>query len=474
MKLHFLGANRQVTGSRYCLETEQGKLLIDCGMFQEREFLDRNWAGSPVPVKKLDAVLLTHVHIDHSGLLPKLVQQGYRGPIYATRPSCELADPLLRDAAEIQEEDAAYKQRRHQKERRKGKHPEIPLYTSEDVKRTLPLFKAVSYGRPMTIFQGVTATFYDAGHILGSAMIELHVAEQGQTTRILFSGDIGQHDKPLICDPTYFREADYVIMESTYGDRDHEARGEIETQLADIINTTVRRGGNVIIPTFAVERAQELMFYISRLVHRDRIPDVAVYLDSPMAVDVTDIYLRHPDAFDRESWQLVASGEPPLHFPGLRLVRSVQESRAINDSREPAIIMATSGMCTSGRIKHHLRHNLERTNSTILFVGYQGRGTLGRQILEKNPEVRIHGREYRVRAEIAQLYGFSGHADRSGLMKWVRAFQRPPRQLFLTHGEEEAANSLAKKIREELGWNVIAPKYQDVVTLQTGSAGANK
>jgi metallo-beta-lactamase family protein len=465
MKLHFLGANQQVTGSRYCLETAAGKVLVDCGMFQERDFLGRNWAPPAVPVQQLDAVLLTHVHIDHSGLLPKLVQQGYRGPIYATRPSCELAGPLLRDAAEIQEEDAAYKKKRHQRERRSGKFPEAPLYGESDVKRTLPLFRAAAYNKPTQIIPGITATFHDAGHILGSAMIEVRVEEGGAERTVLFSGDIGQHDKPIIRDPTYFRQADYVVMESTYGDRDHEAKGEIETQLADVINATLARGGNVVIPTFAVERAQELMYYISRLSHRNRIPDAPVFLDSPMAVDVTAIYQRHPDAFDLESYQLIASGEPPLHFPGLRLVRTAEESKAINRVREPAIIMATSGMCTNGRIKHHLRQNLERRESTILFVGYQGQGTLGRQILDKKPEVRIHGRNFRVLAEVAQLYGFSGHADRSGLLRWVTAFEKPPRRLFLTHGEESAARSLAKGIRDQFGWNVSVPEYQEVVEL---------
>ncbi len=462
MKLHFLGANRQVTGSRYCLETAAGRVLIDCGMFQEREFLGRNWAAPVIPVDEINAVLLTHVHIDHSGLLPKLVQQGFRGPIYATRPSCELAGPLLRDAAEIQEEDAAYKKRRHAKEGRRGKYPEIPLYTEQDVGKTLPLFHAVAYRTPREIIPGLTATFHDAGHILGSAMIEVCLKEGDQTTTIVFSGDIGQHDKPIIRDPSYFRQADYIVMESTYGDRDHETRGKIETQLAEVINTTVRRGGNVVIPTFAVERAQELMYYISRLVHKDRIPDVAVFLDSPMAVDVTNIFRRHPDAFDEESWRLIASGEPPLHFPGLRMARSIAESQEINRYNKPAIIMATSGMCTNGRIKHHLRHNIERPESTILFVGYQAHGTLGRQILEKPAEVRIHGRLYRVRAEIAQLYGFSGHADRSGLLRWVRAFERPPRRLFLTHGEEQAALNLANTIREELRWSVEVPEYGHV------------
>jgi metallo-beta-lactamase family protein len=465
MKLHFLGANRQVTGSRYCLETGAGKVLVDCGMFQERKFLERNWSPSPIPASELDAVLLTHVHIDHSGLLPKLVQQGFRRPIYATRASCELADPVLRDAAEIQEEDAAYKKRRHQKEGRRGKYPEVPLYDERDVRRTLPLFQSVAYGRPIQVIDGLTAVFHDAGHILGSAMIEVRAEENGRSLTVLFSGDIGQHDKPIIRDPTYFRRADYVIMESTYGDRDHEAKGDIETQLAERVNSAVDRGGNVVIPTFAVERAQELMYYISGLVHRKRIPPLPVFVDSPMAVDVTAIYRRHPDAFDQEAFHRICSGDQPFHFPSLQMVRTAEESRAINKLREPAIIMATSGMCTSGRIKHHLRQNLERPESTILFVGYQGQGTLGRQILDRQPEVRIHGRNYRVRAEVAQLYGFSGHADRHGLLRWVRAFEKPPKQLFLTHGEEDAANSLAKAIRDELGWNVRIPEYQESVEL---------
>lgn len=464
-KVHFLGANRQVTGSRYCVETSRGEMMIDCGLFQEREFQDRNWAPSPVPPRDIDAVLLTHVHIDHSGLLPRLVREGFRGPIYATRPSCDLAEPLLRDSAEIQEEDAAYKRRRHQKEGRRGKHHELPLYTENDVNDTLPLFRAVPYSKPVPIIEGVEAVFHDAGHILGSAMIEVRIDEGGAPYTLLFSGDIGQTDKPLIRDPTLFRRADYVVMESTYGDRNHEQGGEIETQLADLINRTAARGGNVVIPTFAVERAQELMYHISRLAHHDRIPDLAVFLDSPMAVDVTDIYLRHPDAFDRETWALLASGESPLRFPGLRLVRTIEESKAINHHRQPAIIMATSGMCTSGRIKHHLRHNLEREESTVLFVGYQGQGTLGRQILERRPEVRIHNRQYRVRAEVAQLYGFSGHADRRGLLEWVKAFEAPPRRLFLTHGDESAARSLAEAIRAQLGWKVTIPAYREVAEL---------
>ena len=382
MKLHFLGANRQVTGSRYCLEVAGSKILVDCGMFQERAYQSRNWEPSPIPPNEIGALLLTHVHIDHSGLVPKLVREGFSGPIYATRPSVALAEIMLRDSARIQTEDAQYKKKRHKKEGRKGKHPEVPLYTIADVDETLPLFRPIPYQKKIDIAENISGTFFDAGHILGSAMIEVVAEENGQLHRVLFSGDIGQWDKPLIRDPTLFDEADYVVMESTYGDREHQDGGDVEWQLHDVISRTLDRGGNVVIPTFAVERSQELMYFISRLVHADRIPDVKVFLDSPMAVDVTDIFRQFRDCFDQETWNLIASDEPPLRFPGLHMADSVEESRAINAVKQPCIIMATSGMCTAGRIKHHLRRHIGDARSTILFVGYQAHGTLGRQILD--------------------------------------------------------------------------------------------
>jgi metallo-beta-lactamase family protein len=281
----------------------------------------------------------------------------------------------------------------------------------------------------------------------------------------VFSGDIGQWDKPLLRDPSLIDRADYVIMESTYGDRNHVEAGEIETQLADIIQSTVARGGNVVIPTFAVERSQELMYYIGRLLHARRIPPVKVFLDSPMAADVTTIFEQHRDAFDGETWQMIAAGRPPLQFPGLHMVRSIQQSKAINRLQEPAIIMATSGMCTAGRIKHHLVHNIDRRDSTVLFVGYQARGTLGRQILDGQPYVRIHGREWTVRARVAEIHGFSGHADRDDLMRWIGHFQTPPRGVFLTHGEEEVSISLADHIGQQFGWRPAVPRYGDAVDL---------
>jgi len=465
MKLSFLGANRQVTGSRYCLEAAGSKIMIDCGMVQERAYLSRNWDPCPIPANEFDALLLTHVHIDHCGLTPKLVHEGFRGGIYATGASADLAEIVLRDSAHIQVEDAAYKNRRHQKEGRRGKYPVVPLYTQDDVEETLPLLQPTSYSTPVKINDAFTATFHDAGHILGSAMIEVLATEGDVTRRVVFSGDVGQRDKPLIRDPTLFDQADYVIVESTYGARDHIDAGDIETQLCDVIKKTLSRGGFVVVPTFAVERAQEMMYHISRLVHADRIPDIDVSLDSPMAVDVTAIFRKHRECFDDETWELIAADEPPLKFPGLRLVRSVDESKAINAAKVPSIIMATSGMCTAGRIKHHLKRHIARAENTILFIGYQGRGTLGRRILEGEPEVRIHGKTHRVRAHIEQIHGFSGHADRAALLRWLGNLREPPRRVFVTHGEEEASLGMAQIIDQEMKWPVHVPVYEESVDL---------
>jgi metallo-beta-lactamase family protein len=465
VKLRFFGAARQVTGSRYYLEVNGSRILIDCGMFQERDYQDRNWEASPVSPKKIDAILLTHAHLDHCGLLPKLVHEGYHGPIFTTAPSAELAELILRDSAHIQAEDAAFKRKRHSKEGRRGKYPELPLYDLRDVDRVWPLFETVPYLKPVTIHDGVSATFHDAGHILGSAVVEVMVHHDGQDRRILFSGDLGQRDMPILNDPTDFHQADYLVLESTYGDRDHERKEDVQTQMANVINETIQAGGNVVIPTFAVERAQELMFHISQLVHQKRIPRVPIFLDSPMAIHVTGVFERYAEYLDGETRQLIQSGQSPLRFPGLKMVGSAEESKAINDLTEPAIIMASSGMCTAGRVKHHLRHNIKRPESTILFVGFQVRGTLGRQILDGNREVRIHGILWPVRARVAQIHGFSGHADRSALLRWLSLFRKPPRQLFLTHGEEPVALGLAEEIRQQMHWPVTVPKYLQAVDL---------
>ena len=465
MKLHFLGANRQVTGSRYCLEVAGHQVMIDCGMFQERKFESRNWDHSPIPAVEVEALLLTHVHIDHSGLLPKLVREGYRGPIHTTEPSAALLDIMLRDAAEIQAEDIEYKKKRHAKENRKSPFPYEPLFNVLDVDRTNPLVRPCGYGQPIQVTPGVVARFFDAGHILGSAMIQIDATENGRTKRIVFSGDIGQHDKPILRDPSFLKDADYIVMESTYGNRNHERAGDIETQLARVISETAARGGNVVIPTFAVERAQELIYYIGRLVRDGRIPALPVFLDSPMAVDVTGIYLRFHSYADEAMWQMINAGQAPFKFAGLTMTRTAEESKRINNLRQPAVIMASSGMCNAGRIKHHLRNNLGRSESTILFVGHQGEGTLGRLILDGARQVRIHGRDCQVRAKIAQIYGFSGHADHDGLMRWISHFQRAPTRVFLTHGEEEVALALAAEITAKLGFAAEAPAYQQTVEL---------
>lgn len=465
MKLHFLGANRQVTGSRYCLRANGREILIDCGLFQERQFQSRNWDRSPIPPADVDAVLLTHAHIDHIGLLPRFVREGYSGPIYGTEPTITFLETMLRDSAKIQEEDIQYKQRRHEKQGRQfAKLPEA-LYTDEDVDAVLPLGKPWQYGKPLEVAPGITARFFDAGHMLGSAMIEIEVVENGKSTKIVFSGDIGQIDKPIIRDPVMLERADYIVMESTYGDRLHERRGDVETQLETIVKETFARGGNVVIPTFAVERAQELMYYFTRLIQAKRLPAIKVFLDSPMAVDVTGIFSKFPAYYDEPMSGLVTAGVPPLQFNGLSMVRTAEESKRINDHRGPCVIMSSSGMCNAGRIKHHLKQNIERPESTILFVGYQSPGTLGRIILDGVPRVRIHGQEFRSLAHKAQIFGFSGHADRAGLVRWLSYFHRPVKRVFFTHGEEDVALKFAAEMRNELGLDVHVPHYRETIDL---------
>ncbi|MGA2060761.1 MAG: MBL fold metallo-hydrolase [Thermoguttaceae bacterium] len=463
--MQFLGAARQVTGSQYYLEADGVRLLVDCGMFQERDYLSRNWDASPIRPRNLDAILLTHAHVDHCGMAPVLVREGFRGPLITTAASADLVELVLRDAAEIQAEDAAFKQKRHRKEGRQGKYPIKPLFSFKDVDRTLPLLHTAEYGQEYKINDRVSAVFHDAGHILGSAIIELLVRDNGQARRLIFTGDLGQMGKPIVRDPETFSQADYIVMESTYGNRDHENGGSVESQLEGVVCETAAAGGCIVIPIFAIERAQELIYYLNRLLHDGRIPQMPVFLDSPMAADVNEVFRDHRDCFDAEALQMLASGQSILKFPALKVVRTQEESMAINDVKGPFIVMSTSGMCTAGRIKHHLTHHIEQPKCTILFVGYQARGTLGRQILDGNKEVRIHGRSRLVRARVAQIQGISGHADRSGLMKWLSYFQSPPRQLFVTHGEEEVSLSFAKLVRESKGWKVTVPEYKQTVEL---------
>jgi len=465
MKLEFLGAARQVTGSQYYIQSNASRLLIDCGMFQEREYLERNWNPPPVPPREIEAVLLTHAHIDHCGLLPRLVAEGFRGRVLATAATVDLAGLVLRDSAHIQAEDAEFKAKRHRREGRRGPYPEKPLYTLANVERTLPLFEAVPYGRAVPLGTGLSATFHDAGHILGSAMIELAAAQNDGSRRVIFSGDMGQPGKPFVRNPQRFTDADQIVMESTYGDRSHGDHDTIERQLADVIRQTAAAGGKVVIPIFAIERAQELIYYLGRLVRAGRIPSLPVFLDSPMAAEVNEVFRRHRDVMDPQMLRRMACGETLLGFPGLVTVHSVQQSKALNHRKGPAVIMATNGMCSAGRIKHHLAQYIDRPECTILFVGYQARGTLGRQLLDGAREVRLHGRARLVRAAVEHIAGLSGHADRESLLAWLRHFAHPPRQLFLTHGEEQSALALADEIRRELHWTVTVPEYRQVVEL---------
>jgi metallo-beta-lactamase family protein len=465
MKLAFLGAARQVTGSCYYLEAGGLRILVDCGLYQERPYLERNWAAFPMPLKDIDIILLTHAHLDHSGLIPKVVRDGFAGTILTTAATADLVAIALMDAAKIQEEDAAFKKKRHEKERRTGPHDVVPLYTIEDVQAAMPLVEDVAYDESRTLGPGVSFRFRDAGHILGSAMVELRVGGNGNARTMVFSGDIGQWNMPFVRDPTVFDRADYIVMESTYGDRDHEDPGRVDELLGGIIRDTARAGGNVVIPTFAIERAQDLMFHLSRLLRAGAIPPLPVYLDSPMAREVTAAFERHDQFLDEETRKLFASEHHPFRFPGLVIVRTPEESRAINTARGPAVIMAGSGMCTGGRIKHHLALNITRPESTILFVGYQARETLGRQILEKAPQVRLFGQIFPVKARVAKINGFSAHADRKALGRWLDAFKTPPRRLFVTHGDEDVAAKTAERIRRERGWTVELPEYLEIWNL---------
>jgi len=466
IKLNFLGGARNVTGSQYLLENHNFRILVDCGIYQEREFKHRNWEPFPTPPHNLNAVLLTHAHLDHCGLLPKLVRDGFRGKIYCTAATAEIVQIMLLDSAKLQQEDAEFKSRRHQREGRKGPFPEVPLYTVDDVTETLPLLSPVKYGESAHITDGVDAIFYDAGHVIGSAMIKVTVNQDGEKRTILFSGDIGRPDKPIIEDPTLFNEADYVLIESTYGDRLHESSENIRDSLAEIVNSTRKARGNIVIPSFSLERAQEVMWYLNELLIADRIPHLMVFIDSPMAVNITEVFKNHPEVFDEEMKKLMRKNHSPFDFPGLKMVRTVEESKGINHIAGTAIIIAGSGMCTGGRIKHHLVANISRKESTILFVGYQAIGTLGRHIVEGAKKIRILGQQYPVRARIAQIHGFSAHADRDELLQWISGLKKAPRHVFITHGEARSALSFGDFLHKKTGWEVSVPEYGEEAILE--------
>jgi metallo-beta-lactamase family protein len=465
-RLTFLGAAQNVTGSRYLLEVGGQRILVDCGLYQERDLLARNWDPFPVPPASIDTLLLTHAHVDHCGYLPRLVHDGFHGRIVSTPVTAEVAAIVLNDSAKLQVEDAAFKKKRHLREKRTGAHPEVPLYTPEDVAITLPLFDPVGYNTPVAIGDGVTAEFRDAGHILGSASVLVAFGTGAARRTVLFSGDVGRWDKPLLNDPVAAAGADWIVVESTYGDRLHEKTAEIGAHLAAVVTETRRRGGNIIVPSFALERTQEVLWYLNDLIGLKRIPRLLVFVDSPMAVRVTDVFEKHPEILDEQMRALMAHHNSPFQFSGLKLIRTVQQSKAINQISGTVMIIAGAGMCNGGRIKHHLETNITRPQSTVLFVGYQAVGTLGRQILDGRPEVRLFGQMLPVRAKIESIPGFSAHADRDELTRWLAGMQQPPRRVFVTHGEPEAAASFAKHIGEHFGWQATVPAYQQTVLLQ--------
>ena len=465
IKLSFLGAARNVTGSRYLLEQAGSRILIDCGLYQEREFRGRNWEDFPVDPKTIDVVLLTHAHVDHCGYLPKLVKEGFGGKIYCTPATADIARIVLMDSAKLQLEDAKYKKKRHQKENRKGPYPHIPLYTVEDVKETVKLFNEVDYLQEIEIVNNIKVTFFDAGHILGSSMLKIKVKDTMETRSILFSGDIGRPDKVILKDPTYFDEADYVIMESTYGDRYHQDIKDIDDDLEEVINETHQIGGNVVIPSFAVERAQELLYELNELFLKRRIPPIIVFVDSPMANKVTKVFKKHPELYDEEMLKMVNERHSPFSFNNLKFINTVQESKAINNIRGTSVILAGSGMCTGGRIKHHIANNINNPDSTLLFVGYQAVGTLGRILLDGANEIRLFGRNFPVKFKISRIEGFSAHAGKQELFDWITHLKQAPKQVFLTHGEEDAAIHFSKYLQNATGWKTVVPKYKETVTL---------
>lgn len=455
MNLTFLGAAHEVTGSCYYLESCGKRILIDCGMEQgPDEYENQEIPSNP---SLIDYVFLTHAHIDHSGRIPLLYKNGFRGIVYSTNATKDLCNIMLRDSAHIQEFEAEW---RNRKGKRSGKLPFIPLYTMNDAIGVLGHFQGFEYGKMIEVASGISLRFVDVGHLLGSASLEIWLEEENIQKKLVFSGDIGNLDQPLIRDPQYISEADYVIMESTYGDRSHIKPPNYVTELAQIIQKTFDNGGNVVIPSFAVGRTQELLYYL-RKVKADRLVtghgEFPVYVDSPLAIEATNIFQENICGyFDDEALSLVQQGINPISFIGLKTSITSNDSKAINTNTTPKVIISASGMCEAGRIKHHLKHNLWRSESTILFVGYQAHGTLGRAILEGAKTVKLFGEQIEVKANIIQLYGISGHADNNGLLRWAKEFRNPQR-IFVTHGEDSICDLFTKRLQDELGLTATAP-----------------
>lgn len=455
MRLIFIGADHEVTGSCHVLEVCGRYILVDCGMEQGTD--DFETAELPMNIADIDYVLLTHAHIDHSGMLPLLYARGFRGDVIATPATVDLCDIMLKDSAHIQMTEAEWKNRKGQ---RAGKEPVAPIYDMNDAEGVLEHFVSCDYDKVMDLCEGVKVKFSDAGHLLGSASIEVWINEDGEERKIVFSGDIGNLNRPIIKDPSYINDADYVVMESTYGDRYHNADVDYVSELAGICQRTFDRGGNVVIPAFAVGRTQEMLYYFRKIKEEGLIKghSFEVYVDSPLAVEATQIFNENmAECFDQEAMDLVRNGINPLRFPGLTLSITSNDSIAINSDNKPKVIISASGMCEAGRIRHHLKHNLWRKECTVVFVGYQANGTLGRMLLEGASEVKLFGETIEVMAEIVKLEGVSGHADKAGLIKWITSFDNRLKQVFVVHGEDEVSTGFAKCLCDEYGLNAVAP-----------------
>ncbi|MDD6154375.1 MAG: MBL fold metallo-hydrolase [Eubacteriales bacterium] len=458
MKIKFCGASSGVTGSCHLLTTENHKILLDCGQFQggkAEEAMNRE--PFPFDPKEVECLILSHAHVDHCGRIPLLVKRGFRGKIYCTDATADLLKVMLEDCAYIQAKDAEYQNRKNE---RAGRPLVEPLYSMDDVARSLELVQPLLYDQLIDINDEMRIVFNDAGHILGSAIIELWVKEDGRESKIVFSGDLGMPDRPILRDPTIIKKADCVIMETTYGDRLHPDNAMDVKKLIDIIVKTARRGGTTVIPSFAVGRTQELIyelnkFYDDHTEYDKYLDSLPVYIDSPMATTVTEIFRNNAQVFDKETREFILKGDDPLDFKGLRFTRSTEESMALNKDSHPKVIISASGMCEAGRIRHHLKHNLWDARNSIIFVGYQASGTLGRALIGGAKQVTLFGEDIEVNAEIYDLQGFSGHADQSGLLHWLAGFKTPPKQIFLVHGEEEAKKTFAGVVRKELGYDPV-------------------
>ena len=466
MKLSFFGADQCVTGSCHCLEVNGKKILIDCGLQQGRDEVDNS--SLPFHAGEIDFVLVTHAHIDHSGRIPMLLKQGFQGRIFATRLTAQLLDIMLQDSAHIQESDAEYQNR---KNLRAGRPTVEPLYTVEDAQRVREFLTTCEYGEKVDLCEGVSMECIDAGHLLGSASMKLTLTENGETRTIVFSGDIGNVDQPIIRDPQFFHEADFVVMESTYGNRNHTEVWSYTDELAQIIDETLGKGGNVVIPSFAVGRTQELLYFIRQIKDENlvkSVPNFDVYVDSPLSKAATTIFCGDLRGYlDEEAMALVKDGTHMFNFPGLHLTETVDESKNLNLDPSPKVIISASGMCDAGRIRHHLKHNLWRPESAVVFVGFQSRGTLGRHLLDGAESVKMFGEEIAVRAKIVNFQGLSSHADRDHLLNWIDQFaSAKPTHVFVVHGDREVAPAFAADLAER-GFAAHAPRYTEVYDLLT-------